>query len=87
MGWANCSMCVGEKRKLVIPPDMAYGDRSMGSIKAGSTLGRFLSWCRLFLVRGLFLRCAAFVDWILLIVVFDVELMEIKGVPLVKQEL
>jgi len=33
------SMCVGEKRKLVIPPDMAYGDRSMGVIKSGSTLG------------------------------------------------
>jgi FKBP-type peptidyl-prolyl cis-trans isomerase 2 len=36
---ANNSMYVGETRKLVIPPDMAYGDRSMGAIKAGSTLG------------------------------------------------
>lgn len=33
------SMCVGEKRKLVIPPDMAYGNRAMGTIKPGSTLG------------------------------------------------
>jgi len=33
------SMCVGEKRKLVIPPDMAYGNRAMGTITPGSTLG------------------------------------------------
>ncbi|KAF9116157.1 FK506-binding protein 2A [Mortierella sp. AM989] len=32
-------MCVGEKRKLSIPPHMAYGDRSMGdSIPANSAL-------------------------------------------------
>lgn len=31
-------MCVGEKRKLTIPPEMAYGDRAMGPIPAKSTL-------------------------------------------------
>ncbi|KAF9125347.1 FK506-binding protein 2A [Mortierella sp. 14UC] len=32
-------MCVGEKRKLAIPPHLAYGDRSMGSsIPANSAL-------------------------------------------------
>ena len=41
-GKTYSSMCVGEKRKLVIPPDMAYGDRTMGSIKAGSTLGIYI---------------------------------------------
>ena len=32
-------MCVGEKRKLSIPPGLAYGDRSMGDkIPANSAL-------------------------------------------------
>lgn len=31
-------MCIGERRTLTIPPEMAYGGRAMGKIKAWSTL-------------------------------------------------
>jgi len=31
-------MCIGEKRKLTIPANLAYGNRVMGSIPANSVL-------------------------------------------------
>jgi FK506-binding protein 2 len=39
-GWdaGLLAMCVGEKRKLTIPPDMGYGDVDMGKIPPNSVL-------------------------------------------------
>jgi hypothetical protein len=39
-GWDQglLDMCIGEGRKLIIPPVLGYGDRGMGKIPAGSTL-------------------------------------------------
>jgi len=39
-GWdaGLLAMCVGEKRKLTIPPDMGYGDADMGKIPPNSVL-------------------------------------------------
>ena len=39
-GWDSglIGMKVGEKRKLTIPPELAYGNRAIGNIPANSTL-------------------------------------------------
>lgn len=42
-GWdlGLTKMCVGEKRKLTIPADLAYGDRGAGNIIPGGTFALF----------------------------------------------
>jgi FK506-binding protein 2 len=42
-GWDQglLDMCPGEKRKLTIQPDWAYGSRGAGPIPANSVLSRF----------------------------------------------
>ena len=39
-GWdeALLSMKVGERRQIVVPPNLGYGNRNIGPIPAGSTL-------------------------------------------------
>lgn len=43
-GWDQglLGMCIGEGRKLIIPPSLAYGSQRIGPIPAGSTLSKWL---------------------------------------------
>ena len=40
-GWDQglVDMCIGEQRRLTVPPTLAYGSRAIGKIPAMSTLG------------------------------------------------
>lgn len=45
-GWDQglLGMCPGEKRKLTIQPDWAYGSRGAGPIPANSVLSTYTEW-------------------------------------------
>lgn len=46
-GWDEglLDMCIGDKRKLTIPPEEAYGNRAMGQIPPNSRLGKWKIGC------------------------------------------
>jgi len=73
-------MCIGEKRTLTIGPSYGYGDRSVGPIPAGSTLGMLPSSATN-RSGALLVLDPSLADRISVLTVFETEMVGIEGVP------
>lgn len=73
------NMCTGERRKLTIPPSLAYGKEGKGNLDTSnlftlcSTIFLFLLYAHFYLFTGMIPPGSS--------LIFDIELMDIKNGP------